>query len=482
MKTRVSALAAAAGAVWVVVVVACCYNGIPIVVNGYSTVTPPPNSNINTAIQKSASRGFLFFFPTNDNNSNRNKSTKDYTSKPMNLQQRNGRRAALWNPRMWSKVFLRRHERHSMDNFVVASYLNIAIPAPNGELKNKNRAFPCAVNDPMNDDSVGNTNHFQTVATTLPIVIEDASAIAVSTAAAAVISSTPIFDAPERISPFARFSRKTFEKLFSERLERWSNGTNVNTYVQCESTSPLLQILKGGSFNCDATVNVDSIAFGNKFRFSGGKLQAKNLGLNLLSFAPSVGPPARQHHQKPRYPNQFELHAQNFTFRHKDLYESALIRNGLRRILTRILKNRGLSAALTVDIQAIDILDSGKISCLGQATMLFGPPVAFEVQSGIAFASRGHILTFPGLQFSLNPTMGMFFPIPDVTVDLGHNAQLLDVTIDGRNKAVHVSARVTITPEHTLQIKQYSQLSHSYGALFSVDVGRWLTQVGRFAS
>jgi hypothetical protein len=115
--------------------------------------------------------------------------------------------------------------------------------------------------------------------------------------------------------------------------------------------------------------------------------------------------------------------------------------------------------------------------------------VLFEVRSGIAVTGRGHILTFPGLEISINPDapvvgrLSFFVPvIPDVTVDLGHDAQLLSVTIDGDMAQVQVSARVTITPEHTLQVKhKYIQSSRSYGALCSVDVGRWLTRIGRFA-
>lgn len=281
----------------------------------------------------------------------------------------------------------------------------------------------------------------------------------------------------ERGSPFARITRMAFENMLTERLDRWSNGTHTNLNVECDPTSNLLQFLRG-QFHCDAIVNLDRIVFGS-IRVSGGQLQAKNFCLNLFSFAPMNVIPLTA--PAPRYPNQFDLLAQNLTFTQEDLCESPCIRNGLKRILTRILKNRGL-AALKISIRSIQVLPTGKVSCLGQATTLFGPPIQFEVRSGIGVASRGHILTFPGLEISVNPALGFFVPvIPDVTVDLGHNAQLLDVTIDGAKAQVQVSARVTITPEHTIQLKNYIQSSHSYGALCSVDVGQWLTRLGRFA-
>lgn len=279
----------------------------------------------------------------------------------------------------------------------------------------------------------------------------------------------------EKGSPFTRITRNTFQKILTERLHKWSNGINTNMIVECDPTSNLLQFLRG-QFYCDATIHLDRIVFGN-IQFSGGQLQARNFCLNLFSFAPINIPMA----PSPRYPNQFDLVAQNMTFTQTDLWESSCIRNGLRRLITRILRNRGLTTTV-INIESIQILSSGKLSCIGQASILFGPPIQFEVRSGIDIAGRGHIVTFPGLEIAVNPAMGLFVPvIPDITVDLGHNAKLLDVCIDGNNGTVKISASVTITPEHTIQIKEYIQSTQSYGALCFVDVGQWLTRIGRFA-
>jgi hypothetical protein len=163
----------------------------------------------------------------------------------------------------------------------------------------------------------------------------------------------------EKGSPFVRITRKTFEKILTERLDKWSNGTNINMSVECDPTSTLLQLLRG-QFHCDATVNLDRIVFGN-IRFSGGQLQAKNFGVNLLSFAPNTLPLPLA--PSPRFPRQFDLVAQNLTCTQDDLCESSCIRNGLRRLLTRILKNRGL-AALNVSIQSIQVLQSGKVTVM----------------------------------------------------------------------------------------------------------------------
>jgi hypothetical protein len=276
-------------------------------------------------------------------------------------------------------------------------------------------------------------------------------------------------------SPFVRITRKTFEKVLTERLDKWSKGVNTNLIVECDPTSSVLQFLRG-HFYCDATINLDRIVFGN-FQISGGQLQARNFCLNLFSFAPITIPMAAS----PRYPNQFDLIAQNLTFTQEDLWESSCIRNGLRRLMTRILKQKGLSA-MNVSLQSIQILPNGKLSCTGEATSLFAPTISFELRTGLGLSGRGHILTLPGLEIAINPVLGFFVPvIPDLTIDLGHNAQLLDIVIDEENTLLKVSACVTITPEHTLQLKEYIQSSNAYGAHCFVDVGRWLTKVGRFA-
>jgi hypothetical protein len=276
-------------------------------------------------------------------------------------------------------------------------------------------------------------------------------------------------------SPFTRFTRKTFEKILTERLDKWSKGMNTKMIVECEPTSNMLQVLRG-QFHCDATINLDRIVFGN-FQVSGGQLRAKNFCLNLLSFAPFALPMV----PSPRYPNRFDLIAQNVTLTQDDLWESSSIRNGLRRLMNRILKGKGITA-MNVTLSSIQVLPTGKLSCIGEATAMFGPPIIFEVRTSIGISGRGHVLSFPGLEVAISPAFGFFVPvIPELTVDLGHNAQLLDVVVDGDNALIKVSACVTITPEHTLRLKEYIQSSAAFGAHCFVDVGRWLTTVGRFA-
>ena len=148
------------------------------------------------------------------------------------------------------------------------------------------------------------------------------------------------------------------------------------------------------------------------------------------------------------------------------------------------MKGRGF-ATKSVSVTDISVLDSGKISCKGEASVMSMIPntkVNFEVRSGIAFKNRGHVLTFPGLELSLSPDVGLFVPIPNVELDIGHNARLRELFIDGHNQSVKLAASVTITPEHTRKLgHEFTQCGDAYSAKFSYDVGRWLTRLGRFA-
>ena len=126
---------------------------------------------------------------------------------------------------------------------------------------------------------------------------------------------------------------------------------------------------------------------------------------------------------------------------------------------------------------------SGKIACKGEArTKIGSAPLPFEVRTGLAAESRGHVLTFPGLEVSLARELGIFVPVlPTVDLDVGHNAVFRKIHIDGIKKEISLDATVTITPDRTLQLlKDYVQGSEAYAARFFYDVGRWLTELGNF--
>jgi hypothetical protein len=93
------------------------------------------------------------------------------------------------------------------------------------------------------------------------------------------------------------------------------------------------------------------------------------------------------------------------------------------------------------------------------------------------------VLTFPGLEVSLNRDIGLFVPVvPTIDLDVGHNAHFRRVVIDGKKKLIKVDASVTITPDRTIRLMQdYVQSSEAFSARFFFDVGRWFTRLGNFS-
>ena len=310
--------------------------------------------------------------------------------------------------------------------------------------------------------------------------------------------------------------RTWFQNVLANSFTQWATEAPVNMQVRCSPTGSVLWSIMRGELECDARIDFDRIVF--KFiRLSGGSLEGSRLALNLLGFTvdkskcivpellkgtiskkdvndttleaisatqakTSLLWKAKAH--RPRYQRQFDLHANDCIITEQDLFESSCVTNGLRNLLARILKRRGIRTS-SIEVRGIEILKNGKIACKGQATVLGLIPqtIPFEVRSGIDFNRRGHVVTFPGLEISLSPGVGLFVPVhPTMELDIGHNARLRELSIHGDKKFVKLAASVTITPHHTLKLNQeYTQSSDAYAARFSYDVGRWLTRIGRFS-
>jgi hypothetical protein len=181
------------------------------------------------------------------------------------------------------------------------------------------------------------------------------------------------------------------------------------------------------------------------------------------------------------YLNQFDLIGHNLTMTSNDLYQSSCITNGLVGLLKRILMNRGVTIH-DIQIESITILSNCKLSICARTTPTSSSlSLLFEVRTGMDTTSRGHIVTFPGLELSIGNT-GIFVPIfPELTVDLGNHAQIL--SIDMNPNQIHISAKVTILPDHTrINVPHHFQQSKtSFAAMCSIDVSKWLTNIGRFA-
>ncbi|KAG7363454.1 hypothetical protein IV203_026814 [Nitzschia inconspicua] len=292
---------------------------------------------------------------------------------------------------------------------------------------------------------------------------------------------------------FPRLLAALFEKILTSRVVNNALEEPENFRVEVEPLeNTMSRLLLKGQFRANAKISTGRLVF-RPIRFSKGTLELEEVTLNLLGFLQQPTSQPKSSDMKKdstkqttgdgvvRYPKQFDIHVQDLTMTRHDLLFSPCVKNGLRRLLINILKDRGVQSS-SIRITSIDILSSGKISCVGDAKTHFGSPIPFEVRSGISFANRGHVLTFPGLEVSLNRDLGLFVPVvPTIDLDVGHNAVFRRIRIDGKRKEIQVDASVTITPDRTIRLmKKYVQSSEAFAARFSYDVGQWLTRLGRF--
>ena len=258
------------------------------------------------------------------------------------------------------------------------------------------------------------------------------------------------------------------EGLLFQLFNRWSRGNNENMAFHCQLLSK--PVWKLGQLTAPiVTATFDSIQFAALRISKGGRLEAHGLTVNWRSFLPF------QPKRPKRFAQAFDLVAHQATMTSSDLMQSPCIRNGLRRLLTRILNGQDMNT-LFVAIDDMTILENGMLSVKGKGTTILGQRVPFQVRTRLGFQANGRVLTFPDLQLSLG---AFFVPVlSDLTVDMGPSAQLTEITLNGQQQTLQVSARVTITPEHLLSAVE--PVCGKIGACF-VNVSRWLTHLGRFS-
>jgi len=294
------------------------------------------------------------------------------------------------------------------------------------------------------------------------------------------------------------------ENFLMERIgQEWPTETPENLKINVRSSSDkynnIGRLLFKAHYRAEATLSSDRIVF-PMIRFSSIRLKMEKVTLNLIEFCKDKsnedcdnhsmddnvhknhnGTQLQQHQGnhpkrsintdrvstkaigKGRYSKQFDIHIEDLTMSRHDLLFSSCVKNGLRQLLINVLKDRGIRSD-SILITSIDILRNGKISIIGEAKMHFpAPSVRFEVRSEISFNNRGHVVTFPGLEVSLNRDIGLFVPVhPTLDLDVGHNTKFRSIDIDGKNKLLKIAASITITPDRTLLTQNYLQTSDAF--------------------
>lgn len=88
----------------------------------------------------------------------------------------------------------------------------------------------------------------------------------------------------------------------------------------------------------------------------------------------------------------------------------------------------------------------------------------------------------------LNPLSPLQTHIPlhlvhQVDLDLGDNASIGSVEIDGRRKVIRLSATATVTPKSaSIGNAASGAATVVKRAKYAIDMGRWLTNLGRFTT
>lgn len=138
-----------------------------------------------------------------------------------------------------------------------------------------------------------------------------------------------------------RMTRSWFQNFLKTAIERRSMIPPIDLKVRVAPRAVVARLCRG-QFRCDASIDARRVVFRN-IRMTGGTLEAKRMTVSFL--------------QKPRYSNQFDIHAHNCTFTQDDLFESSCIRNGLASLLVRTLSNAGLTTS-QIQVTAVDIVVS----------------------------------------------------------------------------------------------------------------------------
>lgn len=181
------------------------------------------------------------------------------------------------------------------------------------------------------------------------LLIEDDDELSLGDLEAAV--AQPIVKG-DRATVINRLSKSWFERMLHGLVHRLSVQTPQGLTV-CVDPKGAAKILRG-KIRTDAEVTFKKIVTA-PIQLSGGSVQAKRLVLNLWSFTPDL---LRQGAR--RFPDQFDFHFNDCIFTEEDLIQSRSIRNGLQRLLARVLTRAGVSSNY-VTVKSIRLLVSVSI-------------------------------------------------------------------------------------------------------------------------
>jgi len=249
------------------------------------------------------------------------------------------------------------------------------------------------------------------------------------------------------------------ERFLIQRLQRWSKQARNLKVDLIPINNMMSSFIRSGNIKCDLKLSFHELFFG-PIQFSKSMVEFKNLSLNLLSFPlPQIR----------RFPKQFDVYFKDLTFSEKDLNESSCIRNGLQRLLNKLLKEKFGISKDNLTLDSIRLLPSGRVSCSFAGNL--------KLEFRIGFTTRGHVITFNDFVLIINNVRSQPF-FPSFDLDVGHTTKFFSIKVE--KKKLSLCANVRITPGHTMKLQNYSQSRESYSAKTSFNIGIWLSNLGGF--
>ena len=168
-------------------------------------------------------------------------------------------------------------------------------------------------------------------------------------------ATTPVANSSNnnKVISISRLMAMLIENIVSNRIVRHSIESPEGLEVQVVPTLDTVgRLFSRFQFMADVHITAyDRLIFPN-IRFTKDRLLAEQMTINLMGFIQS------RRESSIKYPHQFDIHADGLTMTRNDLSDSSCIRNGLRRLLVRILKDRGIESS-SIKITSIDILVRG---------------------------------------------------------------------------------------------------------------------------
>jgi hypothetical protein len=290
-----------------------------------------------------------------------------------------------WHKRLFSKLWRRSDASTAvtplrmtvMDEETVALLESITIYNEEFILRNFDALYPNDVlsdvvvsdkfilQDTMESGTIKSRNSVATVSTVIDSEFYDVAIFpAVPTKPPLQKNIEPQRTFRRRSLSLARLMAALIENILTSRIVNSALEAPENFVVQVEPLeNTIRRLLLKGQFRANAKISTGRLVFA-PIRFSKGSLELEKVTLNLFGFLQQQQPQQQQTVNENdfssrddivRYPKQFDIHVHDLTMSRHDLLFSPCVKNGLRRLLINILKDRGVQSS-SIRITSIDIL------------------------------------------------------------------------------------------------------------------------------